>query len=201
MKYKNYIFDCGNVLFFFSRDHLLDVFLNDNEDDRKLFYDVVYKNWEKQDYGLSNKEFYELVIKDLPPHMHKASHDVIYRWIEEIKPFEEMIELIKRLKSNGHKIYLLSNMPENYSLLFEKLPILNEFDDLVFSYPLKIAKPQPEIFNYLLNKNNLDKKDCIFVDDSLINIEAAKKIGISGYLFNPQNINEFIDFVEEMENL
>ena len=47
-----------------------------------------------------------------------------------------------------------------------------------------MVKPNVEIFEYILRKYNLNRNECLFIDDSEINIEGAKKANIKGYLFD-----------------
>jgi putative hydrolase of the HAD superfamily len=58
------------------------------------------------------------------------------------------------------------------------------FDGLVLSGEINIVKPNAEIFEYLLSKYNLNREECIFVDDNKANITGAEKAGIKGYLFD-----------------
>ena len=44
-------------------------------------------------------------------------------------------------------------------------------------------KPEPEIYQLLLNRYNLNPEETVFTDDLEANIEAAKKEGIHGIVF------------------
>ena len=61
--------------------------------------------------------------------------------------------------------------------------VFDLFDGLVFSGPIGITKPKPEIFEHLLNSYHLRAGDCIFIDDSPVNIEGARRVGIDPILF------------------
>ena len=54
----------------------------------------------------------------------------------------------------------------------------NCFEKVYFSYDLGKRKPDVEIYNYVINENNLNPEKTLFVDDNLDNIQGAKKTGL-----------------------
>lgn len=200
MKFKNYIFDCGNVLFSFSKQLLLEIYV-ENKEDWPLLGEVLYKNWELQDKGMESNEFYNILCDQLPERLHEAMYNIVFHWDLWIKPFEDIRELIIKLKNTGHKLYVISNMPSTFSNDHSKLPVLEEFDGLVFSYLERMVKPDPEIFRLTLKRFNLDPNECIFIDDSLDNCKGAELVGIKSYLFDKTKRSEFIHFVNEIEDI
>ena len=79
---------------------------------------------------------------------------------------------------------MLSNF--NKRLRYEQhyIPALKYFDALVISGEIKAAKPDKEIYEYLLSTYDLIPEECIFIDDNPANIEMANSLGIHGYLFD-----------------
>jgi HAD superfamily hydrolase (TIGR01509 family) len=103
------------------------------------------------------------------------------------KPIKRTINIVKKIrKKGGYKIFILSNMGhEPFELLKKKYPdILALFDDCIISADTHYIKPEPMIFNHLLNKHQLKADDCIFIDDQEENIIAAQELGITGILFD-----------------
>lgn len=181
--------------------HLMDVFVGDNEKDRDLIQEHIFKNWSLVDLTLTSKEYYDLVIKSLPVHLHEAAYKIIFNWIDEIWPMPGMEELIKELKLEKYKqLILISNMPDTFvDKHKEVLPLLNYFDDCIFSFAVKMEKPNNDIFEYVLNKFNIDPKDALFIDDRMENINTAASLGIDTFLFDPKDSQKFIDFVHNNE--
>lgn len=90
----------------------------------------------------------------------------------------DLIPLIKQLKENGAKLYVLSNWDsESFALLKEKYPeVFDLFDDVIISGQCNMIKPQPEIFAFTREKI---AASCIcFLDDQQENIDAARDAGI-----------------------
>lgn len=91
---------------------------------------------------------------------------------------------IRSLKAQGLSVYFLSNY---YPYLVWKNPeVLRFIDDMdggVFSWQEKITKPDPEIYRRLLRKYDLRAEECVFIDDSQANIDAANALGLHGFRF------------------
>jgi putative hydrolase of the HAD superfamily len=112
------------------------------------------------------------------------------------------IDIIEQVKSN-YQIFLLSNSNEiHYDLFVRDLQLrfgYDEFDQLFnkayFSFDLHLLKPNPEIFEFVINQHDLDFKTTLFIDDNIRNIEAAQKVGLSTYhLTKPERIRDiFVD--------
>ncbi len=100
------------------------------------------------------------------------------------QPIDSMVRLAQALKNAGYKLYALSNWDEQS---FEQLhtknsEIFNLFDGIVVSGQEKMAKPNLEFFNCLLNRYNVHPATTIFIDDEPNNIATAKTLGITSIL-------------------
>lgn len=68
-------------------------------------------------------------------------------------------------------------------ILFQKNEINEMFDEKVLSGEIMMAKPSTEIFEYTLEKLALQSDECVFIDDTMKNIESAQLVGMTGVLF------------------
>jgi FMN phosphatase YigB (HAD superfamily) len=101
---------------------------------------------------------------------------------------EPRIRILEGIQKS-YRTFLLSNSNEIHFLKFreelERQYGYPDFDALFekayFSYRLKLKKPDPAIFQYVVNENRLDPAETLFVDDTLVHVEAARKVGIIGY--------------------
>lgn len=97
---------------------------------------------------------------------------------------KETIKVIKNLKDQNYKIYLLSNITEaSYKYVCETIDVEELFDGGLFSYQEHMVKPNKDFYERLLDKYSLKKEETIFFDDKEKNIVAAKEIGLSAVLF------------------
>lgn len=98
------------------------------------------------------------------------------------------LEFIKNLKKEGHRVILLSNSNAiHYSKwiqpYFDRLGGMDLFFDAVyFSHQLHLAKPNANIFQYVLKKEDERAENILFLDDGAQNIEMARSIGFKTHL-------------------
>ncbi len=100
----------------------------------------------------------------------------------------ETVEILRELKTRGEPIYALTNWSgETFPIALQRYDFLQWFEGTLVSGDEKMAKPDPAIFHLLLNRYGLQAQDCLFIDDSKINIEAAIKIGFDTHHFTSAN--------------
>ena len=90
-------------------------------------------------------------------------------------------ELVRRLKNHGYSVYYLSNIPEDVLALLKERGVLDRFDGGVASCEVHINKPDPRIYQALLDKYHLRADECIFIDDRADNLVAASALGFGIY--------------------
>jgi len=106
------------------------------------------------------------------------------------------LELLQKLK-NKYKIYLCSNTNEihltDYNKTLKQTFGIDNLGDIFikeyYSHKVGMRKPNIEIFELIINENNLNPKETLFIDDSPQHIEGAKKAGLIAYhLTNGEDI-------------
>ena len=131
---------------------------------------------------------------------NNAYKDIVYNFMINYHKYmyiqEELIDIIKRLKSQGYKIYMLSNTNE---IMYQKFikNIENLFDGVVLSYKIHKIKPYDSIYKYLIDEFNLNPEESLFIDDVEDNINTAKKFGIQGRKVIPNNIEDIKNVLRE----
>ena len=68
------------------------------------------------------------------------------------------------------------------------------FDGVVVSSNVKMIKPYPEIYEYILKTYGLKAEECLFIDDVEANVEAAKAAGMKAFVFrnNYEELKEIL---------
>ena len=119
------------------------------------------------------------------------------------------IQMLLELRKH-HRVYLLSNIydrgwkiaqkafrkhgvePEDCFDAFRKHGVEPEdcFDQLFLSHELQLAKPDPRIFQAVINATGITPEDTLFFDDSRSNIETAKSLGFQAHLAPMNNLEE-----------
>ncbi len=89
------------------------------------------------------------------------------------------------LKRRGLLTAIASNIGDAVHQHMEReLAWLDRFDVLVWSYQLGVAKPDPAIYQYLLDRLRTQPGETLFIDDRQINVDAAVALGMKGMVFS-----------------
>ena len=182
---KNIVFDIGNVLASFRwKDLFMDLGFTGEAFERIAAATVQHPTmWNEFDRSLmSDAEIIAKCIKRAPEYEQEIR--LLFSKTELlVEEYSYSYGWIKCLKEQGYKVYLLSNYGKTS---FEaardhgRLSFLPLIDGGVISYEVKIIKPEPGIYTALLEKYNLDAKECVFLDDRADNIAAAETLGFVG---------------------
>ena len=94
------------------------------------------------------------------------------------------VQVLKTLKAAGMPVHGLTNFgAETLAQTRRRFDFLNAFDTVVVSGEEGVIKPDPKIFEILIERAALTPSRTAFVDDSPRNVEAAQKLGIHAHLF------------------
>ncbi|HRN90218.1 MAG TPA: HAD family phosphatase [Candidatus Saccharibacteria bacterium] len=95
----------------------------------------------------------------------------------------DVITIVNKLKQH-YKIAMLSNSPaDSINGIIDDNNLRQYFDEIIVSGEIGMVKPNPEIFEYTLNKLAVKPDEVIFIDDSSTNTDAAEKLGIKSIQF------------------
>ncbi len=187
---KNYIFDFGMVLFNYDTNYMTSLY-TDNEEDRNLLESIVFDRlyWDQLDRGeIGDSEMIAMIHQSVPKRLVETAEKIYDNWIRNLTPISGMTQILRTIKNNGGQLYLLSNISIGFAEKYRNIPaicsVLSQFDGLVFSGPLHMAKPDPKIFRFLLEKYQLSPKETLFIDDNPKNIEAAQQLNLHTFLFD-----------------
>lgn len=184
---KNIIFDMGNVLIRFDTDVFIDRVGITDPKDREILKRNVYQSleWARMDRGsLTDAEACTIISERVPERLRGAVSKLVENWDRPIIEVEGMYGLIRELKENGYRIYLLSNASFHQHDYWPDIPCSRFFDGKLISCDVHLVKPQPEIFLLFCQKFKLLHEECFFIDDSAWNIEGAALCGIRGAVFH-----------------
>ena len=183
MKYKNIVFDFGNVIGRFDPNYILEHYVHSTEDFSTLA-DAIFKNWPALDAGtLDYDQTTKETIASLPDYLKGTATDFYDNWFQYVTPLTDTWNLIHQLKDCGYSIYLLSNANLALRMYFPRIPGAQCFDKLMVSAEEKLLKPSHEIYERLYEKFGLIPEECFFIDDTPANVEGALRTGMEGTVF------------------
>ena len=185
---KNLVFDFGGVIVFLSRESAVKAFESIGLAEAELILDKYHQRgiFLELEEGRISEEQYRSKLGALC-HRELTFKEVQEAWMAFITGVDyKLINFLQTIRDR-YKIYILSNTnpyisswacskdftPEGKSL--DEL-----FDGLYLSFQVGTTKPDPRIFNELLNKEGLKSEETLFVDDGKANVEAAERLGMHG---------------------
>lgn len=182
---KNIVFDIGNVLAGFIWQDFYHSFGYSDEIFEKLADATVRSTfWNEMDRGkLTDEELLEGFVKN-DPSIEKELREVFQNVNGMIKRYDYAIPWIKELKERGFHVYVISNFAHKaHEECIDALDFLSEVDGGILSYQVQLIKPSPEIYRLLCSRYGLKAEECVFIDDLPKNVEAARKEGMHGIVF------------------
>lgn len=184
---RNIVCDMGGVLIAWDPPMLVDR-LGLAPGDKALLLREVFRSadWVSQDRGVvPQDEIVRNMCRRLPERLHRYAADFVYGWWKgPFVPIEGIDALLHELKANGYTLYVLSNASRALHDYFPRLPASDVFSGLVVSADWGILKPDRELYRILFREYGLDPKECWFIDDFALNVEAAITLGMQGSVFD-----------------
>jgi 2-haloacid dehalogenase len=178
---KKIVFDLGGVLLDWNPRHLYQKLFPDQEELDFFLAEVCSPSWNAQ--MDASKPFQEAIDELIIQHPGYSEQIQAYfsRWEEMMGGvIPETVDILRELKENGSDLAALSNWSaETFPRVRGKYDFLDWFDPLILSGEVGVAKPDPAIFHHLLQVLGLPPWDCLFIDDSLDNVQEAKRQGFS----------------------
>ncbi len=188
------IFDLGNVLIGWQPRALFEQVFDTKEEVDYFLQNVATLEWnEKQDAGRTIAEGTTELIAEHPDFEREIR--IYYdRWTETITgPIPGTVEILKALHGSGkYRLLGLTNWShELFPWARETFSFLSLFEDILVSGDVGLQKPDPAIYRLLHDTYDLKGyADCVFIDDSLRNVEAARKEGLDTIRFeNPEQLS------------
>lgn len=197
---KNIVFDMGQVLIRFNASSIAEQYTQSAEDKELLLQEVFHSTeWISTDRGtLTPKEAAEICKQRIPERLYPSVDKCFCSWHNELILIPEMENLVKNLKENYYKIYLLSNTSSDFYQFKDRIPALKYFDDLFISADWQIIKPDLRIYEKFCDHFALLPSECFFIDDNPANIEAAKYMGWNGTIFK-NNFSELVKAIKTFD--
>ena len=120
---------------------------------------------------------------------------VQYEFVEIIRnPNRNCKHVLSTLKQDYHLSLLSNTSPPHYGKLRDRFQFFAPFDNLFLSYKIGVMKPSNKIYEHVLSVLDISPASMAFFDDSALNVEAARKLGIHAYQVNsPDEIIAIVD--------
>ena len=199
MNIKNIIFDFGGVVMdwdprYFFKDHF-----NDDEKMEHFLKNIATDEWNaEQDRGRTLAEGTEIQVAK-HPEWEKEIRAYYDNWTTMLKSdMPHNVEVLRKLEHSKYELFGLTNWSaETFPYALENYDFFKIFEGkIVVSGTEKLIKPDPAIWEVLLNRYQIKAEESVFIDDNAKNIEVAKSLG-----FICIHIKEDTDLEKELREL
>lgn len=186
MSRKLFIFDCFGVVVSDVSTLWMDGRFNDEQVEfmrKKVFRSL--------DVGAITME---QMFEQTCSHFGLNKSQMIAEWTSYEYPLTDTIDVIKRLREQGHCIVLLSNAAVSYvDYLFDKFDLHKYFDFKFVSAAYGYAKPDKEFYKLCVDSFDEQFEATYFTDDNPNNLVDLQQFGITPILF--KNAKDFAEKV------
>ncbi len=183
---KTIFFDIGGVLIDIHPERTYQ-YLSDSADVEVSMVKESFP-WDAHDQyerGIINNEDWFITYKEsLPQPCCLKRSDFWNAWKLLLGEEKNTVNILEALNKQ-YSIWLLSNTnPKHIQDEIEKRYLFPSLvNGAVYSFDVGVRKPEKEIYEIAMQRANANPQECLFIDDLLENIQAAKQIGIEGVHF------------------
>jgi 2-haloacid dehalogenase len=183
------VFDLGGVLIDWDPRHLYrKLFAGDEAAMDHFLAHVCTHDWNRgQDAGRTFAEACRLLKAEHPDKAELI--DAYHLRFDEMMPgpIAGSVEILAELRDRGTPLYGLTNFSaETYPPTYERFEFLRWFRGIIVSGEVGVIKPDPRIFELLIERFTIDPQRAVYIDDVEANIAAARRFGIHAIQFtNP----------------
>lgn len=174
------IFDFGDVFINLDKNASVEALMQLGLESWNEDVDLINQKFEK---GKLTEVQFMIEMKKLIP--NASIEDIRTAWNAVLLDFPlNRLEFLQKL-SLKYKLFLLSNTDEIHIAKFEHKvgatfarEFYQCFEKIYFSFEIGFRKPEPEAFNYILKKHDINPKRTLFVDDKKENTDIAASLGM-----------------------
>ena len=204
MQIKNIIFDLGNVIINIAPDLTIGKFKEFGVVNFDEMYTIMRQTdvFDRLDTGKIALSEFRQAIRDFAQ-LNLSDAQIDEAWCSMLLDFPvENVELLRKLRNRGYKLFLLSNTNEMHIDFYTKYmtqrfgcDLLSElFDTTFYSHEIGFRKPTRESYEYVLNSEGLNPAETMFIDDLEHNVIGARQTSMMAY--HHIKGNELIDLFE-----
>lgn len=193
-KVDTIIFDLGGVLVDWNPRYLYRKIFDSEAEMEAFLSEICTPEWNaEQDGGRTFKEAGDLLVAQFPD-FETEIRMYFNRWVEMFDGvFEGSVDILRKLIDDPqYKVYALTNWSaETWPIALELFPFFHWFDGVLVSGQENMKKPDPQIYELILYRFNIDRTQAVFFDDSLKNVEGAQSVGLHAFQFlSPEQLRE-----------
>lgn len=186
---KNIIFDFGGVVMDWNPRYFFKDYFNDDEKMEFFLKNIATDEWNaEQDRGRTLAEGTEIQVAKFPQ-WEKELRAYYDNWTTMLRSdIPKNVEVLRKLEHSNYELFGLTNWSaETFPYALENYDFFKIFGgNIVVSGTEKVIKPDPKIWEVLLERYHIKADESVFIDDNAKNIEVAKALGFITVHITPE---------------
>lgn len=199
---KNIIFDLGGVVIDLQRSMAVAALERlgiNNVSELLGEYEQKGPFFSLETGEISSSEIYDILLPQCRPGVKcNDIRDAFEEFLRDL-PLERL-RMLEKLREKGYKLYVLSNTnPIMYHHWIENefrkdgKSVNDYFDGIVTSFQERMCKPEPALFQKVVDRYGLNPTETLMLDDSEANVKAARSIGLEAVRISPEGEDSFME--------
>ncbi|KKD58657.1 HAD family hydrolase [Grimontia sp. AD028] len=182
---RHVVFDVGNVIVRWSPLEIVRLTFGNKIEHESIAREIFQNDiWMDLNKGLMTEEEAKKRYQSEMGFSPDTTNKLFYYVKQSLIPLYGSYELIRRVKQAGYGLYALTdNVHEIVAFLKETKHFWPLFDGEIVSAEVGLLKPQPEIYQALLTRYDLNAAETVFLDDMPHNVKGAQDVGIAAIQF------------------
>lgn len=180
------VFDLGGVLIEWDPRHLYRELLPTDAAVEDFLDEIGFEAW-NHTMDAGEGTWTDAVERLAQQHPHHRELIAAYpaRFTETLAgTIAGSVAVLQELHDAGTRLIALTNWSaETFAVARGEMDFLTLFEEVVVSGEVRVAKPDPAIFDLVLRRYRLDPAATLFVDDRPVNVDAAAAAGMQALLF------------------
>jgi len=192
-----FLFDIGRVLLDFSFEPSLSrLFPNDISDHTERMEAMLERKDDFEAGRIPVDEYtswaIEVIGSEITPGQFRDA------WQQIFTPNEPMWACVRKLAADGHRLILFSNTNGIHCpWVFEEYPEFSMFKEAVLSFETGFVKPEPEIYQWAIEKHQLVPQEILYIDDLPQNIATGIEFGFNCHQYDLKDHTAFESWLAE----
>lgn len=143
---------------------------------------------------ITDEQWREEIARELETCFGAAGRSAVQQWSAPAGRVDGAVREVLQRERGQRRIVLFTNATTRLDSDLDRLGISSDFDLVLNSSSLRMAKPSIAAFEAVASVLHADPSECLFVDDTPDNVRAARRVGFRAHLFvSPAALVGFLD--------
>jgi glucose-1-phosphatase len=181
--FRALIFDIGNVLLRFDFQLALQKLARHADTAAEAILEQIDAVKDPYEAGRLTRAEFQAKAREILRYSG-SDGDFVSAWEDIFTENQPVVDLVRRLHGRL-PLYLLSNTNDMHvDFILRRYSIFQLFDDAVYSYKVRAAKPEREIYEIAARQFGVRPAETLFIDDLLPNVEGARAFGFHAHHYH-----------------